>query len=59
MCKVSTQTEDSNIDPKRISSLEVHMAALKSSLKAHGHISKKRCLEKYCSCDKACQFPAF
>ena len=32
MCKVSTQTEDSNIDSKRISSLEVHMASLKSSL---------------------------
>ena len=32
VCKVSTQTED-NIDPKCISSLEAHMAALKSSLK--------------------------
>ena len=30
--QVSTQTEDSNIDSKRISSLEVHMAVLKSSL---------------------------
>ena len=30
-CKISTQTEDSNIDPKRSSSLEAHMAALKSS----------------------------
>ena len=26
--------------------------------KAHRQISKKQCLEKYCSCDKACQFPA-
>ena len=25
-------------------------------LKAHGQISEKRCFEKYCSCDKACQF---
>ena len=32
VCKVSTQTEDSNSDSKRISSLEVHVAALKSSL---------------------------
>ena len=32
VCKVSTQTEDSNIDARRISSLEVCMAALKSSL---------------------------
>ena len=32
VCKVSTRAEDSNIDPKRISSLEVHTAALKSSL---------------------------
>ena len=32
VCKVSTQTEDSNIDPRRSSSLEVRMAALKSSL---------------------------
>ena len=32
VCKVSTQTEDSNIDPRRSSSLEVLMAALKSSL---------------------------
>ena len=27
-------------------------------LKAHRQLSKKRCLEKYCSCDKACQFSA-
>ena len=32
MYKVSKQTEDSNIDPRRISSLEVRTAALKSSL---------------------------
>ena len=32
VCKASTQTEDSNIDPRCISSLEVRMAALKSSL---------------------------
>ena len=32
MCKVSTQTEDSNIDSKRISSQEVHVDALKSFL---------------------------
>ena len=32
MCKVSTQTKDSNVDPERISSLEEHMAALKSFL---------------------------
>ena len=25
-------------------------------LKAHRQISKKRCFEKYCSCDQACQF---
>ena len=31
-CQVSTQTEDSNIVPRRSSSLEVRMAALKSSL---------------------------
>ena len=28
----------------------------KSFLKAHQQISKKWCLEKYCSCDQACQF---
>ena len=28
------------------------------TLKAHRQISKKRCFEKYCSCDKACQFSA-
>ena len=29
------------------------------SLKAHQRIiSKKRCFEKYCSCDQACQFSA-
>ena len=27
-------------------------------LKAHWQISKKLCFEKYCSCDKACQFLA-
>ena len=27
-------------------------------LKAHRQISKKRCFEKNCSCDKACQFLA-
>ena len=27
-------------------------------LKTHWQISKKRCFEKYCSCDQACQFPA-
>ena len=27
-------------------------------LKAHRQISKKWCFEKYCSCDKACQFSA-
>ena len=27
-------------------------------LKAHWQISKKRRFERYCSCDKACQFPA-
>ena len=27
-------------------------------LKAHRQISKKRCFEKYCSCDQACQFSA-
>ena len=32
VCKVLTQTEDSNIDPRRSSSLEVFMAALKLSL---------------------------
>ena len=32
VCKDWTQTEDINSDPKRISSLEVQMAALKSSL---------------------------
>ena len=31
-CQVSTQTEDSNIDPTRSSSLEVRMDALKHSL---------------------------
>ena len=31
-CQVSTQTEDSNTDPSRSSSLEVRMDALKSSL---------------------------
>ena len=30
----------------------------KPDLKTHRHISKKRCFEKYCSCDKACQFSA-
>ena len=35
--KVSTQTEHSNIDSKHISSLEVHMAGLKSSLNKHGN----------------------
>ena len=25
-------------------------------LKTHGQISKKHCVEKYCSCDKLCQF---
>ena len=28
------------------------------NLKAHRQISKIRCSAKYCSCDKACQFPA-
>ena len=28
-------------------------------LKAHRQISKKECFEKHCSCDKACQCPAF
>ena len=28
------------------------------SLKAQRQISKKRCFEKYCSCDKACHFSA-
>ena len=32
VCKASTQTEESNIDPRRISSLEVRMVALKSFL---------------------------
>ena len=32
MCKVSTQTKDSNIDPERSSSLEEDTAALKSFL---------------------------
>ena len=32
VCKVSTQTEDSNVDPRRSSSLIVRMAALKSAL---------------------------
>ena len=32
VCQVSTQTEDSNIYPRRSSSLEVRMVALKSSL---------------------------
>ena len=27
-------------------------------LKAHRQISEKRCFEKYCSCDQACQFSA-
>ena len=27
-------------------------------LKAHRQISGKRCFEKYCSCDQACQFSA-
>ena len=31
-CQVSIKTEDSNIDPRRSSSLEGRMAALKSSL---------------------------
>ena len=25
-------------------------------LKTHGQISKKQCFEKYCSCEKLCQF---
>ena len=25
-------------------------------LKTHRQISKKRCFEKHCSCDQACQF---
>ena len=29
-----------------------------NNLKAHRQISKKRCFEKYCSCDQACQFSA-
>ena len=31
---------------------------LKKSLKAHGQISEKRCFEKYCSCNHACQVSA-
>ena len=27
-------------------------------LKVHRQISKKRCFEKYCSCDQACQVSA-
>ena len=30
--------------------------SVRKSLKAHRQISKKRCFEKYCSCDKACFF---
>ena len=30
----------------------------KVTLKAHRQISKKRCFEKYFSCDEACQFSA-
>ena len=29
-----------------------------TSLKAHRQISIKRCFEKHCSCDQACQFSA-
>ena len=28
------------------------------NLKAHRQVPKKRCFEKYCSCDQACQFSA-
>ena len=31
---------------------------ISSILKAHRQISEKRCFEKYCSYDKACQFSA-
>ena len=35
-----------------------HHFFIKKILKAHRQISKKRCFEKYCSCDQACQFSA-
>ena len=41
-------------------SLKIIMVRLRRgitvTLKAHWQVPKKRCFEKYCSCDKACQF---
>ena len=41
-------------------SLKIIMVRLRRgitvTLKAHRQVPKKRCFEKYCSCDKACQF---
>ena len=37
-------------------SLNKNFDDLQHLLKAHWHVSKKRCSEKYCSCDEACQF---
>ena len=43
-------------------SLKIIMVRLRRgitvTLKAHRQVPKKRCSEKYCSCDKACQFRA-
>ena len=35
-----------------------HVTKIEDYLKAHRQIFKKRCFEKYCPWDKACQFPA-
>ena len=43
-----------------VESVTVKNLSLKNILllNAHRQVSKKRCFEKYCSCDKACQFSA-
>ena len=43
---------------KGLYSLPKVIAHRQTHRQAHRQIPKKRCFEKYCSCDKACQFSA-
>ena len=55
---ISDRNVNKRISHKNYVQLCQDNTSWKSSLKAHQQIPKKRCFEKYCSCDQACQFSA-
>ena len=53
---LGSKYDDQQVQLNKVSKENKDLAKENLLLMAPQHMSKKQCFEKYCSCDKACQF---